>query len=589
MKLKFKSKKLGITLSILCLLVLTAGYAIFYTILPFHLAVSYLRFTQDASIQYKNASGYLLHENGIKIEKISIKHEYGQINFYGSQLALNNIKSGYNFSFKIPKINLQLLQRKIVLENIYGDYAYNGFHIYYNNEPVLWQDKDTFKNHIDIVFKEKIKLVNFLPELVKFKVTADFRSNQINGHVIASLNYDKPNLLAKPTIATTDKIIINGYTNLNNFIPQDSQFDILSIKPILFVNTQEAQLFGTPNIIVSVNPNKNNILSNTNLAITGDILIASGLIKAKTATKLKSSSDIEFINTTTEDNQTTDTLSQINLIKKLKISSHIRLRTAKNHINLRASGLTTKLNGELDISYHNYNDLLLAQGEIDLIDGVYTLYGYPLKIKHGELLYSNNPLDNPNIKLIGERKIKVLTKTNDNIIPESKLSPNNNATVGIDISGTLNNPEIKLYSSVPMSETDRITYLLFGISNTNMKKAQGQILLQTMSQLFDNDDDEYKTLSSQLKDAFNIDDFSLENKTVKNPINGQTMEQSSLVISKRFFTHLLVSYGFSLTSPLNSLTAEYQINDHLSLAAKYDNGTTSSADIIYRKETDKLL
>lgn len=619
----FKTSKKTILIFLsACISVSTAVYALLYTTLPVHLISFYFNHIKNISLDIKNQSGYILHQNGINIESVEIdgyvKAKLSNINIKISSnnlinnKKLNSLNKDNLIDFGINNITITYNNNNYHVNNITGKVGINNLEVYQNSDLIIWRDNKAsektsitapkLKNHLKININKIIHLDDSLPDLLNFNISADFNRSLINWNIIADLQTKYKNNPDKP------KLYIEGSSKLSSFIPQSLHLKANTKRPIYLVDNKEAIIIATPVINISLTESKNTHSTNNkySLNIFGNIDIESGQITPFNQSKLTPSSDVEIINTNKQKAehiaQESSNLSNINIETTIKLISN------KSNLVFKTKELKTNLQGELNLHYiynSNKTSVPLAEGEINLINGRYNIYSYPLKITQGSLLYSNNPINNPNIKLIGERVIEIkkidrsqlITNDpagNNEVIPETKMATNTQAKIGINISGTLNKPEIKLYSSEPMQEADKMSYLLFGepsykLNDTDgLNEAHGKILLQTAKQLFGNSD-EYTTISNQINDIITIDDFDIINKKVTNPETGHVENQATLVVSKRFFDRLLIKYGFNIVDPLSTFSAEYKIRDNLSVTARYDGNNNSSADLVYSKETDHLF
>lgn len=588
-------------------------YSLLFTAFPVYLATQYVNFTQNTNIEYTKPSGYLMHQNGINIKSASITKDNIKANLENINLKLLSLSKviNYNFGFNIQKINLYpALDLKLKntftkpifsIDNIHGDFGNKSYHIYYNNKPFIWQDNNSSKNNFSFTLTKSVKTLDFLPSFNAFYINADFQRNRINWSVLASMDKTCSLSTNKKSISKScynNALKLTGFTNLKNYIPGKSQFKLTTPNPETIVTqTSEAQIYGAPDLDIS--------FDNNQLDISGSIIITRGLIKPTLESSIQTTDDIKFIDelvtnnnksTNASNNQSNNKLD--NIFDNITTHTNINLVASNNNLLFKTKDLSANLGGNLKLMHTSRNKNssgqdsdVIAQGEIKIINGVYKLFGHPLKITQGKLLYSNNPIDNPSIKLIGKRKVKLQhqdrfgsddianNSTNENKV-ETKMVLATEGEIAINISGTLNKPDIKLSSSTTMPEADKISYLLFGVPSHKMSQAHGQILMETAKQLFADDDDEYSKIAQGVKDIVNIDELSLENKANKEP---------RLIIGKTFFSKLLVRYGLSVTQPFSSVTAEYKIKDNLKLTAQYQHDNSASIDIIYSKESDRLL
>lgn len=612
MSLKLKKKHI-ILFSLITTFIVSTFYCLLYTTLPIYLISQYLSYSNNITVEYNSPNGYLLAEQGLSLDKLKIT----QVNNNNFKLELinTNLKLtlqltklvNYKLKFNIDSINLD----DNIIYDIHGDLSANSYHVFHQKKPIIWHDKNSSKNHLAFTLEKKVKFLDFLPAFNKIDVKASFKHERIDWHIISYMDYlpsqsstteatqrskaknsrSSAKITAHAQKNYTNQLILDGYTNLKHYLPKESSFRLTtpSNTPALVTQSKEAEIYGIPNLKLDLD------LINSTLDISGKINVTHGNIIPLSQTKIKPSDDVVIINKKYPENSSSRRQAYnknlTNIFDNIKISTKLTIATDNNFIMFKTKDLKAKLKGEITLSYIPEQDKdIVAVGEINLIDSHYTIYGYPMKIKQGTLLYANNPIDNPSIKILGERQVQLQYQDRSGIsdnksdIPENSLVLAKTDNVGINISGTLNQPDIKLYASSPMSEADKISYLLFGVPSFKLSQAQGQIILQTAKQLFGSEDSEYSKISNKIMTIFSIDDISLENMSTTN-----SQSVANLIISKTFFKKLLIRYGVSITNPLSSVSAEYMLRDNLSLSAKYQGNYTGSIDIVYSKETDRLI
>lgn len=233
----------------------------------------------------------------------------------------------------------------------------------------------------------------------------------------------------------------------------------------------------------------------------------------------------------------------------LQANLHIKLG---EHVHFTGYGLSGRIGGELDLR-DSPGKLTTGSGELKILDGQYKAYGQDLTIEHGRLLFSGGPLTNPGLDMRAVRKVGTVT-------------------AGLQVSGTLRNPRLDVFSEPPMTQSNALAYLLFGhgIDQTSgseqstLNRAANAIGIAGGTLLA-------KTLGKQV----GIDTVSVENAS---PYSTNA-NQASLFLGKYLSPRLYVSYGIGLYEPLNLLRIRYTLSRHWALEA--ESGTISGADILY--------
>jgi translocation and assembly module TamB len=93
-------------------------------------------------------------------------------------------------------------------------------------------------------------------------------------------------------------------------------------------------------------------------------------------------------------------------------------------------------------------------GTIQVATGEYLIYNQPLQIERGRVLFSGGPLDNPGLDLRVQRTAPAP--------PTSGPGGAREVTVGAQVSGTLRNPRLTLFSRPAMPDSSILSYLATG-------------------------------------------------------------------------------------------------------------------------------
>ncbi len=138
---------------------------------------------------------------------------------------------------------------------------------------------------------------------------------------------------------------------------------------------------------------------------------------------------------------------------QLPITAKVRIILGKgDRINLSVLDFRGNATGEVLVE-QNPGQLPRATGTVSVQAGQYMLYGQALQIERGRLLYSNSLLDNPGLDLRVTRSI-------DNFAAQT---PNaRQVMVGAQVTGTLQNPRLNLFSDPAMPDSSILSYLLLG-------------------------------------------------------------------------------------------------------------------------------
>jgi len=214
-------------------------------------------------------------------------------------------------------------------------------------------------------------------------------------------------------------------------------------------------------------------------------------------------------------------------------------------------GLKADLGGKLTV-LERPDQLTRARGEILIREGSYKAFGQELAIERGKLLYTGGPVTTPAVDV---RAVRVVRQV----------------TAGVHVRGTLERPDLKLYSEPPLSPTETLSYLLFGRPLTKEDGQEASALEQA-------------ALALQLKGT-ELVATKLAKQVGIEEVGIATTESGNaqLVLGKYLTPKLYVSYGVGVLENSNQLILRYLLSDNWRAEAT-STGDSSGADIYYTIE-----
>lgn len=236
--------------------------------------------------------------------------------------------------------------------------------------------------------------------------------------------------------------------------------------------------------------------------------------------------------------------------KKWLIYNKIRV-TLGERVNFFGFGFEGRFAGSLLLE-DEPGQLTRATGEISIPEGRYRAYGQRLDVESGRVLFTGGPLTNPGLDLRAVRKV-------------------NDVTAGLHVKGSLNQPQIELFSVPSMGQSDALSYLLLGRPMESSTSEEGSMMAKAALALSLSGGDR---VARVLGDKFGLDEMRVESSD-----NG---DQASLAVGRYLSPKLYVSYGVGLLEAINTLTVRYQISSKWQLKA--ESGEAQGADIFYTIE-----
>ncbi len=168
------------------------------------------------------------------------------------------------------------------------------------------------------------------------------------------------------------------------------------------------------------------------------------------------------------------------------------------------------------------------------------------------MLYNGQPLSQPGLSIRAIHRV------------------DSDTHVGVSLRGALAQPEINLFSTPPMTQTEQLSYLVLGRPLTTATGDETRQLDYASLALGLTSG----PLTNTLRRKLDLEDLTF--RDLDNP------EQASLVLGKYLSTDLYVSYGVGLFDAVNTLRLQYRLSRRWTLEAI--SGLENSADFIYSLE-----
>ncbi|HEX9626520.1 MAG TPA: translocation/assembly module TamB domain-containing protein [Acidiferrobacterales bacterium] len=193
-----------------------------------------------------------------------------------------------------------------------------------------------------------------------------------------------------------------------------------------------------------------------------------------------------------------------------------------------------------------------GRGELRVTEGSYQVYGQPLKIERGRLIFAGGPITDPGLDMRAVREI-------------------GEVTAGVQARGTLTAPVLTVFSEPAMNQTDALSYLLLGRPAAQAGSADATQLYQAASSLglvggeF---------LAQRIGTTFGIEEVRIEPGTVE--------QETTLMLGTHLSPKLYISYGIGLFEPVNTLRVRYRIGRYWTIET--ESGAQQGADLLYTIE-----
>ena len=323
-------------------------------------------------------------------------------------------------------------------------------------------------------------------------------------------------------------IVIKGQSPL---VPSDERPTTLSL------TGEQFTAVSTGGMLVAISPDLDLRITRDLVDVRGEIVVPSATIEILEVPEsaVRVSRDVVIVGDTVEAGPPVRTEADITL-------------TLGEEVFFRGFGLSARLDGFLRIR-ESPETPTRATGEIQMHNGRYTAFGQNLEIDPGQLVF-DGPIDNPGLDVRARR------------------SAQDGTEAGLMVSGTLQVPDIEVYSVPPKSQSEALSYLLFGRPmNETSGSDQGQI--GNAAAVVGG-----SMLATSLGQQVGIDEARIE--------TGANPNEASLVAGKYLSPQLYVAYGIGLYDRASIFRIRYIISRRWTI--QVETGRYNGADILYRIE-----
>jgi translocation and assembly module TamB len=309
-------------------------------------------------------------------------------------------------------------------------------------------------------------------------------------------------------------------------------------KRFLASDTDEIRAFVSPDLTFTSEGQK--------AELTGEIVIPEAKVEIEKRGEkgpVKTSDDVVFVSS----------IGQQATPEKggMALTARVRFVLGKD-VDVAAFGLKAEPTGSV-LVIQRPGQVTRATGEIEVSDGTFKAYGQDLTIERGRLVFAG-PVSNPAIDLRAHRKA------------------DDGTVAGIEARGTLQKPEVTLWSNPTMTQTEQLSYLLMGRPLNRVQPQEGNRLANAATALGIRGGN---MIAKQLAARWGLEEARIETKG--------SLQEASVVVAKYLSPKLYVSFGMGLFEPVNTFRIRYLLSDKWSLQAE-SGGAATGADALYTIE-----
>lgn len=221
---------------------------------------------------------------------------------------------------------------------------------------------------------------------------------------------------------------------------------------------------------------------------------------------------------------------------------------------VKTEGIDARLGGEVLVTARALNEVT-GKGEIKVIKGKYSIYGISLNIERGRLFFAGGPVANPTLDILALKTV-------------------NEVKAGVQVSGPLKKPVVRLSSEPAMPDADVLAYIILG-HPLGQDKEQGSLLMKAAAALLSAG--QSVALQDQIKNRLGIDTIDIQ-------AGEGEVARSLVTIGKYLSSRLYISYGYALFTGESLFKLRYKFGRNWELESR--SGQASGVDLYYTVQFD---
>ncbi|TBO28681.1 hypothetical protein EYS42_13755 [Aquabacterium lacunae] len=240
-----------------------------------------------------------------------------------------------------------------------------------------------------------------------------------------------------------------------------------------------------------------------------------------------------------------------------KMTVQINLNLGER-LRLKGRGLDTHLGGQMRLTTPGNRPQI--HGRVMALDGTYAAYGQKLLIERGGITFTG-PVENPRLDILAMR-------------PQSPTASASDVKVGVQISGTAQEPRVRLYSEPSMSDTEKLSWLVLGRAPAGLGGADLGLLQTAAAALLDG---EGPSRRDNLVSTLGLDELSVRQ-------NDGAVRDTIVSVGKQVSRNWYLGYERSLNATTGTWQAIYRLAQRFTLRAQA--GDDNAVDLIWSRRWD---
>ncbi len=310
---------------------------------------------------------------------------------------------------------------------------------------------------------------------------------------------------------------------------------------------QNFRIANRPDLRFVVDGNGAVALADRRLALRGSMTVVEGHVEYEPQPSGRLASDIVIEGEPRVDRSASE--------KRPPLALDVEIDLGRN-LTFEGEGLDARLAGRIRVTT-DANGNLHANGTIRTVNGTYIAFGQKLTIDRGRVIFDGPP-DNPALDVVALRK---------NLAVEA----------GIEITGTVKLPQVRVTSNPPVPENEALAWLVTGQGLNSGGRIDYGALGAASAALLGRHG---KPFTANVAQRLGLDEISLQTSS-SGTSGAQGTANQVVVFGKRISDRLSLGYEQGLSLASSAVRLEYALSRQVTLRA--EAGTTSGVSIVYRR------
>jgi translocation and assembly module TamB len=289
-------------------------------------------------------------------------------------------------------------------------------------------------------------------------------------------------------------------------------------------------------------------LTQDSIGVDGALRVDEGLFDISRSDAPTVGDDVNVLKPEGDANEDTSTVSTGGRKTRVKVDIDLG-----DHLHIQGRGLEAKLTGKLKATVVGNKPSVL--GTVNVVNGRYAAYGQKLVVAHSTVVFTG-PADNPRLDILAMR-------------PQVGTATDADVKVGVSITGTAQDPRIRLYADPEMSETEKLSWLVLGRAPSGLGGADIGLLQSAAVALLSG---EGKSTSDNLIGALGLDELSVHQ-------SDGTVKETVVNVGKQVSKYWYVGYERNLAATSGSWQLVYRLAQRFMV--RMQAGEANALDFIW--------